>query len=290
MAASGVIGSCGERRVVAGYRLLRLLGQGAHGSVFLADAGGHAVALKVLALPQGDGFGLACERFLASAATARRLVHPGIVAVLAAGVEGANGWLAMEPVIGGDLGRHVRPGCLLPARQALVAAHQLALALECAHRQGVVHRDLKPANVLIEPRDGSVKLADFGLARAFDAEQSATGFVLGSPSYMAPEQLAGNVPTPQSDLYALGVMLFELLTGRLPHEGSSMGELLRNVVSQPAPALDALRPDLPAAVAAVVASLLAKGPAQRPASATATAAALQSALLTLPEDGGAAPA
>ncbi|MBE0550066.1 MAG: serine/threonine protein kinase, partial [Rubrivivax sp.] len=217
--------------VVAGYRLLRIIGQGTQSTVFLAEreADAQAVALKLISLAGADqGARLA---FLHSAAAARRLVHPGIVTVLAAGVEGALGWLAMEPVPGASLERYTRPSRLLPALLVLRVAEAVALALAYAHRQGVVHRDIKPPNILAHWPSDTVKLADFGLARVADAAQTATGLVLGSPGYMAPEQLAGGVPTPASDFYALGATLFQLLAGRLPHEAQALGELLRRVAS-----------------------------------------------------------
>jgi eukaryotic-like serine/threonine-protein kinase len=161
-------------------------------------------------------------------------------------------------------------------------AERVALALAHAHRQGVVHRDLKPANVLVHWPSDTVKLADFGLARAADALQTGTGLVPGSPAYMAPELLAGAVPTPQSDFYALGVMLFELLEGQRPHDGHSMGELLRQVAQQTAPDLHALRPELPQPLTDLVARLLAKAPAERPADGAALALQLRAVKSALP--------
>ena len=266
----------GSGRSIAGYRLLRPLGQGAHGEVFLAqDPAGAQVALKLVPLDGADDRTGARAAFLAAAETAQRLVHPAIVAMLAAGIDGRFGWLAMELVPGGDLSAYTRAGQLLAPARAVLAAERVALALAHAHRQGVVHRDLKPANVLVHWPSDTVKLADFGLARAADALQTGTGLVPGSPAYMAPEQLAAAVPTPQSDFYALGVMLFELLAGRLPHEGHSMGELLRQVAQEPAPDLRVLRPNLPLPLTALVGQLLAKRPAERPADGEALAMSLR---------------
>ena len=268
--------------MIAGYRLLRLLGQGTQSRVYLAEHLGASrlVALKVgvLTSPGSGHVGGHAEvqTFLAAARTAQALLHPDIVHVLAAGVEGSLLWLAMDPVPGTNLTRYTRPPRLLPEPVAVRLAARLAAALAHAHRQGVVHRDLKPDNVLIDWANDTVKLADFGLARVGGAADTGTGIVLGTPVYMAPEQLAGAVPGPAADVYALGVVLFELLTGRLPHEAPSMGDLLRQVAQEPAPDLLLLRPDLPPALALALAGMLAKAPTDRPADGRVLAAALSS--------------
>ena len=266
---------------LAGYRLLRRLGSGGHGTVFLAEPdvkqgakvaafgsakdpptnGGRrpAVALKVVPLAAGD----AGAGFLRQAKDAQRLRHPGIVSLWAAGVQGSWAWMAMEPVPGSDMQRYTQSSRLLPEAVVLTVAAILADALAHAHAQGVVHRDLKPANVLVHWPKRLVKLADFGLARSAASETTQTGVLLGTPSYMAPEQLAGAVPDARSDTYALGVTLFELLTGQLPHQGHSMGELLQSLASSQAPALSSLRPELPHALGALLAHLLARDPARR---------------------------
>jgi serine/threonine-protein kinase len=269
---------------LAGYRLVRLIGQGSHGAVYLAEdqRGQRTVALKIMPLPPGAQAQAAGEAFLRSASTARRLQHPAIVAIHEAGVEGSLAWLSMEAVPGSDLTRYTRPQRLLPEPMVLRLCARVAQALSFAHRQGVVHRDVKPANVLVDWPSNTVKLADFGLARADDGVQTGTGIVPGSPAYMAPEQLAGAVPTPRSDLYALGVMLFQLLAGRLPHDGLSMGELLRHVAETPPPDLRLLRPDLPAAVAGLVARLMARRASERPADGDAAARELAELVQTWP--------
>ncbi len=270
--------------IVAGYRLQRLLGRGTSASVFLArdphDA--QEVALKLIELPAGDRAHEARRAFLQGSQAAQRLVHPHIVPVHAAGIDGPLAWLAMQAVPGGDLAAHTRPPQLLPAAEALDTGAALAAALGHAHRLGVVHRDLKPANVLLHRPAGLVKLADFGLARLMDAEQTATGLLLGTPQYMAPEQLAGNPPSAQTDLYALGVLLFELLCGRLPHQAASLGLLMQRIANEDAPELRLLRPELPPALGALLARLLAKRPGQRPGQGAEVAEELLALARTLP--------
>ncbi len=271
-------------QVVAGHVLHRLLGSGAHGTVYLASPAGttRLVALKLLPLPPGAAAAAAEKIFHETAAAARALHHPDVVAVQGAGVENGLCWLAMDPVPGGELGRYTRPPRLLPESLVLQVCRRLALALAYAHRQGVVHRDVKPANVLVHWPSQTVKLSDFGLARMADSSHTATGMMLGSPAYMAPEQLAGSVPTPRSDLYALGATLYELLVGRLPYASANMGELLRQVAQDAPPDLAAVRPDLPPALALLLRQLLAKAPADRPGDGQVLAAELERITRLLP--------
>jgi eukaryotic-like serine/threonine-protein kinase len=262
---------------IAGYRLGRLLGSGSHGAVHLAEdsATGQVVALKLVPLPATDS--AARQQFLRHATTAQGLNHPGIVALHAAGVHGATGWLAMEAVPGTDMQRYTAPARLLPEALVLRVGARLAEALAHAHALGVVHRDIKPANVLVHWPDDIVKLADFGLARTADAQATRTGLLLGSPGYMAPEQLAGAVPDARSDFYALGVTLFQLLSGRLPFEGDTMGALLRQVASAAAPDLRQMHPRLPPHVAKLVARLLSRQPDRRAETAATLAQELHAA-------------
>jgi eukaryotic-like serine/threonine-protein kinase len=272
---------------MAGYRLLRRLGGGSHGTVYLAElaelaehqasdklpAGARrsVVALKVMPLERDDNG----KGFLRQAQAAQRLHHPGIVATYAAGVEGGWAWLAMQPVPGGDLQRYTQASRLLPDPVVLTVAATVADALSHAHAQGVVHRDVKPANVLVHWPTRLVKLADFGLARGAQGEATQTGVLLGTPLYMSPEQLAGAIPTARSDTYALGVTLFQLLTGRLPHQGASMGELLQALTASDAPALITLRPELPTVLSVLLARMLDRRPQQRPAELAQVAAQLR---------------
>jgi serine/threonine-protein kinase len=264
---------------LANYRIERLLGKGAASQVFLAQdrRSGRWVALKVLELgseladPQWHD---ALERFRREATVLHGLGHPGIVAVLDAGPSERGAWMAMEAVGGCDLTRYTRPSRLLPPLLVARVGARLAEALAYAHRRGVVHRDVKPANVLVDWTRDTVQLSDFGLARSAEHTQTRSGIALGSPDYMAPEQLAGGAVGPASDLYGLGATLFELLAGRRPHQADNLGELLRSVASEPAPPLARLRPELDPALCDAVMSLLAKDLSQRPSDAAQVAARL----------------
>ena len=261
------------------YRIERRIGQGAATEVFLAQdqRSGQWVALKLLELgarPASPEWHDALERFRREATVLRGLSHPGIVKVLDAGPSEQGAWMALEVVRGSDLSRYARPARLLPPPLVARTGARIAHALAYAHRQGVVHRDVKPANVLVDWASDTVKLSDFGLARMGEHTQTRSGVTLGSPDYMAPEQLAGGAVGPASDVYGLGASLFELLAGRRPHERDSLGALLRAVATEPAPDLQAMRPDLDPALVGVVMQTLVKDPAARPANADELAARL----------------
>jgi serine/threonine-protein kinase len=275
------------RWIAERFELLRLLGQGASGSVHAAHdhRDQRLVALKLLHSSPGDTAetaGDAEARLRAGAALASRLDHPDIVKVYDVGSDRGSPWLAMEAVPGPDLTRYTLPQRLLPEPLVLQVGERLALALAHAHGLGVIHRDLKPANVLAHWPSQTLKIVDFGLARGQDVEATRTGLVLGTPGYMAPEQLAGAVPDERSDFYALGVLMFQLLTGRLPFEAGNLGELLRRVANDPAPDLRSLRPQLPGALAESLASLLQRQPGQRCHDAAALAAQWQALRSTWP--------
>lgn len=261
------------------YRLDRALGKGASATVYLAQDERDArwVAIKVLTPgwePPDADHGETHARFAQEAAIVQRVQHPDIVTVLDTGETGGQLWLAMELAPGCGLDRYAQPQRLLPARLAVGIAARVAGALAHAHALGVIHRDIKPSNVLVDLATSSVKVTDFGTARLLEGRRTRTGLMLGTPAYMAPELLAGEDATPRSDLYSLGVMLFELLAGRRPHDSASMGELLRQVANNPPPDLSALRPVLPRGLAELVTGLLAKAASGRPAEGTSLAAEL----------------
>lgn len=261
------------------YRVLRPLGQGGGGTVHLAahQDSGEAVALKLITLNAGRDrrrLDPPRARFLLEADAMRRLVHPNIAAVIAAGESGGMGWIALELLPGSSLLRYTQASRLLPEPLVCRVGAAVAQALAYAHGLGVIHRDVKPSNVMVDWPSDSVKLTDFGVAHVADGVVTRTGVVLGSPAFLAPEQLAGGLPDARSDLYALGVTLFQLVAGRLPFDAPTMGELLHQVATAQAPDLRELTPSTSPALAALVAKLLCKTASQRPAEAAAVASAL----------------
>jgi serine/threonine-protein kinase len=267
-------------RRIGPYLIERDIGRGAMGMVLLGRdlRSGESVALKTMALGRefhGSALLEARDRFFREAEMAGRLQHPDIVSVREAGEEGGTAYIAMELLTGRDLSEHAQPSRLLPVPQVLQIAARVARALAYAHRQGVTHRDIKPANIMIEPRSGMVKVTDFGIARIMDSSQTRTGLVLGTPSFMSPEQMAGSRVDGRSDLYSLGVTLFQLLTGQLPHRADSMAQLIRSIGNDTAPDVRELRPELPEALANVVALALEKRMEVRYADGDALAADLE---------------
>jgi eukaryotic-like serine/threonine-protein kinase len=269
-----------EQPMLGRYRVEKELGKGAMGVVYQGrdPTIGRTVAIKTLALSaefEGSELEEARKRFFREAETAGRLQHPNIVTIFDAGEEHDLAYIAMEFLHGHDLQAHTRPGTLLPPSRVLHVGEQVALALDHAHRQNVVHRDIKPANVMLDPASGQVKVTDFGIARITDSSRTKTGVVLGTPSFMAPEQLAGQRVDGRADLYALGAMLFQLLTGELPLKGDSLSALMYQIANTVPPDLRTLRPDLPAELATLLQVLLAKRAEDRPASGADVAAALR---------------
>jgi hypothetical protein len=263
--------------VIDGYEIGELLGRGGMGLVFKATQKElkRPVALKIIV--SGAHAGDAERgRFRTEAEAVARLSHPGIVQIYEVGEQAGCPYLALEFVSGGSLAQQL-DGKPMPPRRAAQLLLDLARAVQHAHDQGIVHRDLKPANVLLTAT-GAAKIGDFGLAKLLDTEhgQTHTGAVLGSPSYMAPEQAAGKIRAigPATDVYALGAILYELLTGRPPFVGASMLETLDQVrTHEPAPPR-VLQPTVPEDLATICLKCLEKSPAERYPSAAALAADL----------------
>jgi serine/threonine-protein kinase len=257
-----------DRATLGRYRIERELGRGSMGTVYLGHDPqiGRAVAIKTMALSrefEGGELAEARARFFREAEMAGRLRHPDIVTIFDASEDQGLAFIAMEFVAGHDLLRHTLTAQLLPVPIVLRTLARVALALAHAHAQGVVHRDVKPANVMIDPATDAVKVTDFGIARIADACRTRTGMVLGTPSFMSPEQMTGRRVDGRTDLYSLGVMLFQLLTGALPHRAESMADLMNQIVNEVAPDVRTLRPALPEALANVVALALEKRPEVR---------------------------
>lgn len=271
----------------ARYQRQRELGRGSMGAVYLATdtLTQRPVALKMLALQRefsAEDLIDVRQRFMREASAAGHLQHPDILQVLDAGQDGDQAWIAMEYVQGQDLSHCTRPGQLLPVTEVLQLAVRLARALDYAHRQGVVHRDIKPANVMFDRANGVLKVMDFGIARIADGSRTRTGLVLGTPSFMSPEQLSGLKVDGRSDLYSLGVMLYQLLTAHLPHQSDSMAALMYGIANQAPPDVRHYRPELPEALALVLALALEKRPELRYANGEQMAQDLAAVLAALP--------
>ncbi len=250
------------------YQIGAELGKGATGVVYEGtDARtGQIVAIKTLALSQNfdaDGLAEAKVRFFHEAGTAQRLAHPDIVAVYAAGEHRDIAYIAMERLQGEDLTRYLGGSERLPLAQLLPIVARVAEALAYAHRQGVVHGDIKPANIVWEPATDAVKITDFGMAHIGDVLNTGSGMMLGTPSYMSPEQLAGDRIDGRSDLFSLGVSLYQLVCGRLPFEGESIGQLRFRIIREPHPDVRRHDPALPACLTAIVDTALDKDPVRR---------------------------
>ncbi|EJE49058.1 protein kinase family protein [Acidovorax sp. CF316] len=268
------------------YEITKEIGKGSMGVVYLGRDPkiGRMVAIKTLALGQefeGDGLIDARSRFFREAETAGRLQHPYIVTIFDAGEEHDLAYISMEFLKGTDLSPFCKEGNLLPVPLALSVAARVAEALDYAHANQVVHRDIKPANVMFDAATDAVKVTDFGIARITDSSKTRTGLVLGTPSFMSPEQLAGKKVDGRSDLYSLGVTLFQMLTGSLPLRGASMPELMHKIASVPAPDVRTLRPELSAEVAEVVALSMMKRPEARYQTGRQFAAEIRRALAAL---------
>jgi len=252
-----------EKPMLGRYQVERELGKGAMGVVYQGKDPkiGRVVAIKTMALAQEfepDELADVKARFFREAETAGRLNHPNIVTIFDAGEEHDLAYIAMEFLKGQDLVPYTKPGSLLPPDRVVSIVARVAEALGYAHRQNVVHRDVKPANIMYEPQSDTVKVTDFGIARITDASKTRTGMVLGTPSYMSPEQLAGKKIDGRSDLFSLAASLYQLLSGRLPFEGESMAQLMFRIANEPAPDILQLNPAVPPALAAFLEHAMAK--------------------------------
>ncbi len=258
---------------VGPYAIVSRLGHGGMGAVYEAvePRSGRAVAIKVLAAHLADDAGVR-SRFDTEIATLKSLQHPGIVQLLAYGEDDGQPYFAMELVRGQALDKLLRGGRHFTWRETVTVAAAVTRALKVAHDSGAIHRDLKPANLLV-PEKGTladIKLADFGIAKFFGASgHTAAGNVVGTAEYMAPEQAAGKPVDARADIYALGLVMFAMLTGKPPFRAGHYTEVMRMQQTTPPPRLTTLLPDLPEPIDRLIQKMLAKNPAERPPSALA---------------------
>ena len=250
------------------YVIERRIGRGAMGAVYLAKDPriNRAVAVKAIPIEkdfEDEELKEARLRFYREAESAGRLTHPNIITVYDAGEDKGLAYIAMEYVPGIALKDFTDPNRLLAPKRALELCAATADALDYAHNQGVIHRDIKPANLLYNPKEGTLKISDFGVARITDNNRTKTGIVLGTPMYMSPEQLGAEPLTGLSDLFSLGVTLYELLCGEVPFKATNIAVLMTKITTEdPAPVANR-RAGIPASVDAVLAKALAKKPEDR---------------------------
>jgi tRNA A-37 threonylcarbamoyl transferase component Bud32 len=250
------------------YVIEKRIGRGAMGAVYLAKDPriNRAVAVKVIPIEkefEDEELKEARLRFYREAESAGRLTHPNIITVFDAGEEKGLAYIAMEFVPGIPLRSYTDPKKLLAPKRALELAATTAEALDYAHNQGVIHRDIKPANLLYNPKEGSLKISDFGVARMTDNNSTKTGIVLGTPMYMSPEQLGAENLTGLSDLFSLGVTLYELLVGEVPFRASNIAVLMTKITTEDPAPVSSRRAGIPPSVDAVLAKALAKRPSDR---------------------------
>lgn len=268
------------------YEIEKELGKGAMGVVYLGKDPkiGRVVAIKTMALAQefdADELEEVKARFFREAETAGRLNHPNIVTMYDAGEEHDLAYIAMEFLKGKDLSPYTKPDNLLPLPKVMSITARVADALDYAHKQNIVHRDIKPANIMYDFETDTPKVTDFGIARIIDTRKTKTGLVLGTPSFMSPEQLAGKKIEGASDLFSLGVSLYQMACGKLPFEGDSMAQLMFRIANEPHTDILNIKADLPPCLVAIINRALAKQVEERYANGAEMAAALRQCIAAL---------
>ncbi len=286
-ASTMVLDKAGVSKPMLGrYQIEKELGKGAMGVVYLGKDPkiGRVVAIKTMALAQefeADELQDVKDRFFREAETAGRLNHPNIVTMYDAGEEHDLAYIAMEFLKGKDLVAYTKPENLLPLPKVMSIVARVADALDYAHKQNVVHRDIKPANIMYDPETDTPKVTDFGIARITDSSKTKTGMVLGTPSYMSPEQLAGKKIGGESDLFSLGVSLYQLACGKLPFAGDSMAQLMYRIANEAHTDILGVRPDLPPCLVAIINKSLSKKNEDRYANGAEMADALRKCAASL---------
>ena len=248
------------------FQLRRVLGKGASGTVYLAldTFSGADVALKVLdpKIVESAEFGeTLTAQFLNEAALAGKLSHPHIAAILEAAISGNSGYVALEYVPGGDLSQYTAPGKLLSREDAIQIAFKSCGALDYAFRQGIVHRDIKPANIMVVSGT-NIKVADFGAAYLKKASETHIDDI-GSPYYMSPEMINHEELGHHSDMFAMGVVLYELFTGQRPFTASALPDLFARILNDQPAAPSTIRPEIGKDIDRIILQMLGKAPAER---------------------------
>lgn len=238
-----------EKPMLGRYQVEKELGRGAMGVVYQGRDPkiNRVVAIKTLALSQEFGdeeLTEVKERFFREAEAAGKLNHPNIVTVYDAGEEHDLAYIAMEFLHGHDLLRYTKPDSLMPVIKVLNIIGRCADALDYAHVNSIVHRDIKPANLMFDPEKGQVKITDFGIARVNNSSRTKTGMVVGTPSYMSPEQVTGKRVDGRSDIFSLGVVLYQMLTGELPFQAENATQIMYQIATEPHPDILQTRPGL----------------------------------------------
>jgi serine/threonine-protein kinase len=269
-----------ERPVLGRYRIEKELGRGAMGMVYIGEDPkiGRTVAIKTLSLTdefESDELDEVRTRFFVEAEAAGRLNHPNIVTIFDAGEEHDLAYIAMDYIEGSSLDNFTTIDSLLSINEVFNIGINVAEALEYAHKKNVVHRDIKPGNIIYNRENGTLKVTDFGIACLIDNNKTRTGTILGSPSYMSPEQLAGKKVDGRSDVFSLGVMLYQLFTGELPFNADSMAALAYKITNDKQKGIRRVRTELPTCLSRIINKALEKNPKQRFSSANAMAEALR---------------
>jgi serine/threonine-protein kinase len=261
------------------YEIIKELGHGAMGTVYLGKDPNinREVAIKTISYADVEPEQLSevKDQFFREAEAAGKLTHPNIVTIYDVGEDHDMAYMAMELLIGKNLTNFCQKGKLLPAQQALSVAASVAEALDYAHQQGVVHRDIKPANIILL-ENGQIKVADFGIARIMaSSTKTQTGVIFGTPNYMSPEQVAGKKVDGRSDLFSLGVVLYELLSGDKPFKGDSITTLMYAITNNSYTPLPEVAPKTPKGCVKIVDKLLNKGVTKRYKSAAQVVAQIK---------------
>ena len=267
-----------ETKTVGRYEIVAELGRGAMGVVYKATDPvlGRAVAIKTINMAlERDGIENYEARFYQEARAAGGLSHPNIITIYDVGKNGDIAYMAMEFVEGVELRELLAHGRPLPVAQVVSIAAQVCEGLAYAHERGIVHRDIKPPNIMVTP-SGNVKIADFGIARMRASESlTQTGMMLGSPKYMSPEHVLGKRADQRGDIFSLGIILYEMLTGVAPFGGENVTALMYQIVNLTPPAPSVRNPELPEMLDYIVAKMLAKPLEERYQSAAELAADLR---------------